>query len=154
MPRSITTLAFLVLVTSRGAIAQGSIGGTWRTEFEVGIRVVNGVESSEGKRHARITLQVKGDSVLGTWQNVDSVGVAMGDPRPLRGIVSDGGARIETVVPTEMVMRTQDGEQRIQATLTYLLTVRGDTLAGTQQWIAVDHSDRGPARPFTAVRAR
>lgn len=154
MPRSITTLAFLVLATSRGATAQGSIAGTWRTDFNVGIRVINGVESSEGKRHAQITFQVKGDSVLGTWQNVDTVGAAMGDPRPLRGVVTDGSARIQTIVPTEMVMRTQDGEQRLQATLFYVVSVRGDSLVGTEQWIALDHSDRGPTRPFTAVRAR
>lgn len=154
MPRSIRTLAFLVLVTSRGALAQSPIAGTWRTEFNVGIRVINGVESSEGKRQARITFQMKGDSVLGTWQNVDTVGAAMGDPRPLRGIVTDSGVRIQTIVPTEMVMRTQDGEQRLQANLFYVVSVRGDSLVGTEQWIALDHSDRGPMRPFTAVRAR
>ena len=152
MHRLVPSLALVLLAVPRGAVAQGSIAGTWRTEFDVGIRIVNGVESSEGKRHARITFQVKGDSIQGTWQNVDTLGAAVGAPRPLRGVVTDSGARIESVTPTAITMRRQGDEQHLLATMNYVLTVRGDTLVGTEQWVALDHSDRGPMRPFGAKR--
>jgi hypothetical protein len=149
-----STLALLILAAPRGAVAQTSLAGRWRTAFDVGIRVVDGVESSEGKGHARITLEVKGDSVVGQWLNIDSPGGAPRTPRPLRGVVTDSGARLETVEPREVVLRTPDGEQHFQTTMTYTFRLRGDSLVGTEQWIAVDHSSRGPLRPFVATRER
>jgi hypothetical protein len=146
-----STLALLVLAASRGADAQTSLAGRWRTEFDVGIRVIDGVESSEGKGQARITLQTKGDSIIGTWLNLDPPGGAPA-ARPLRGVVTDSGARLETVEPREVVLRTPDGEQHFQTTTTYTFRVRGDSLVGTTQWIAVDRTTRGPARPFVATR--
>ena len=143
-----TTSLVLLMLT------QATISGSWRTEFDVGIRVVNGVESSESKGHARISLQLKADSVLGTWQTLDPAGAAMGEPRPMRGIATPGGARIETVIPRDVVLRTPDGEQRIPSRIFYVLTLRGDSLVGTEQWVALDHSTRGPTRPFTATRER
>ena len=145
----IPTMFFVLLI-----LTQATISGTWRTEFAVGIRVVNGVESSETKGHARITLELKADSVLGTWQNLDTSGAAQGEARPLLGIATPGGARIETVVPREVVLRTPDGEQRIPSRIFYVLTLRGDSLVGTERWVALDNSAQGPTRPFTATRER
>lgn len=147
-------VAVLVLTGPRLMVAQSPVAGTWIAEFDVGIRIQNGVESSAGKGHARVTLAVKGDSVSGIWQNLGLNGAPSGDPRPIRGAVAGGGVKLETATPREIVMRTPDGETRIQAILTYDLTVRSDSLVGTEQWVAVDRSSRGPVRPFAATREK
>lgn len=127
--------------------------GTWFTEFDARVEVVNGVESVT-KGHARLDFTVQGDSIHGTWQNLDTAGTASGPARQLAGAVTNTGARIETLTPTEMVRMSMSGETRTQAIMNYVVKVHGDSLVGTVQWVAVDHSSQGPARGFTATRTR
>jgi len=133
--------------------AQASVAGTWLTEFDIGIRNENGVETSMGKRQATITLTLKGDSVLGSWQVLpDSSGKAPA-PIKLRGIRSSTKVTLQAD-PVERTVRMNDDEQRLQMTSTYAFDLRGDELVGTTRNIFSDHSFDGPERSFSAKRAK
>ncbi len=93
-----------------------------------------------------------GDSIHGTWQNLGTTGASDGPPRPLAGTLTSAGAHIEALKPSEIVMRTMGGETHTQAVMNYTVAVHGDSLVGTEHWVAVDHSPQGPARRFTATR--
>jgi hypothetical protein len=148
------SIALLFVALPQLGSAQSSLAGAWLTEFDTAIRVVNGVESSEGKRRAQIDFQVSGDSIHGTWQNLDGAGAPQGGPRPMHGVLTAAEAHVEMVRPTQLVIRDPDGEREVQAIMTYSLAVRGDSLLGTVQWVALDHSSRGPIRPFAATRKK
>jgi hypothetical protein len=131
--------------------AQGPIAGTWVTEFDAQVRIVNG-SASTVKGHARIELRVSGDSIHGTWQNLNATGAADGPARPLGGSVTSTGAHFEALTPSEIVRRTMDNETHTQVVMNYDVAVHGDSLVGTEQWVAVDHSSKGETRRFTATR--
>src|ERR1043165_8244736 len=68
MAKRIAVLAAVTaLLIPQLARAQASIAGKWSTEFDIGIRNENGVETSMGKRQATLVLTMKGDSIFGTW---------------------------------------------------------------------------------------
>jgi hypothetical protein len=143
-------VAALIGGTTPGAAgAQGSVAGTWLTEFPLRLRNINGVVSSDGTGHARISLTIKGDSVIGTWQVTD--GDVAPPARMLRGTLSNGKARVESE-PSEATLRGPDGEQKVLMKTVYEFTAKGDALDGTQTVEAVDGSHTGPARPFSAKR--
>jgi hypothetical protein len=143
----------LAIAIPRAGRAQGTVAGTWITEFDIGIRNVDGEETSLGKRQARIVLQLKGDSVTGTWQALaDSTGPAA-TPMQLRGRVADGKVELQTE-PIERVLRVNDDEQRVKMISSYSFVVQGDTLDGTVQIRSLDGSFEGNARPFSAKREK
>ena len=131
--------------------AQVTIAGTWFTEFDAQVRIVNG-SASTVKGHARIELQVSGDSIHGTWQNLNATGAADGPARALAGTLTTSGARFQALKPSEVVRRTMDTETHTQVVMNYDVGVHGDSLIGTEQWVAVDHSSQGETRRFTATR--
>jgi hypothetical protein len=142
-----------VLVTSFAVrlSAQATVAGTWFTEFDAQVRVVNG-SASTVKGRARLELQVSGDSIHGTWQTLNATGAADGPARPLGGALSTSGAHFEALRPSEVVQRTMDNETHTQVIMNYDVAVHGDSLVGTVHWVAVDHSSQGEMRPFTALR--
>ncbi len=131
--------------------AQAAVAGTWLTEFDAQVRVVNGAQSVV-KGHARIELRVSGDSIYGTWQNLNAAGAADGPGRALGGSLTSGGAHFEALTPSEIVERTMDNETHTKVVMNYDVAVHGDSLVGTEQWVAVDHSSKGETRRFTATR--
>lgn len=135
----------------RGAAAQGTLAGKWTTEFDIGIRSENGVETSMGKRQATMTLTVRGDSVLGTWQVVpDSGGVAPPSIR-LTGTRVGNKATIQAE-PVERTVRINDDEQRVKLVSVYSFELKGDELVGTTRVTSPDGSIDRPERPFSAKR--
>jgi hypothetical protein len=58
--RRFAAVAMLALASAvpRPAVAQASVASTWLTEFDIGIRNENGVETSLGKRQAQPLLDV------------------------------------------------------------------------------------------------
>lgn len=131
--------------------AQAAIAGTWFTEFDAQVRIVNGAESVV-KGHARIELAVSGDSIHGTWQTLNATGAADGPARPLGGTITTSGAHFEALKPNDVVRRTMDNETHTRVIMRYDVAVHGDSLVGTEQWVAVDHSSQGETRRFTATR--
>lgn len=131
--------------------AQTTIAGTWFTEFDAQVRIVNGAQSTV-KGHARIELTVTGDSIHGTWQNLNATGTAAGPARALAGSVTSSGAHFAATQPSEIVQQEMDSETHTQVIMDYDVAIHGDSLVGTEQWVAVDHASRGAARRFTATR--
>ena len=115
------------------------------------MRIVNG-SASTVKGHARIELHVSGDSIHGTWQNLNATGAADGPSHPLGGTLTSGGAHFEALKPSEIVRREMDNETHTQVVMRYDVAVHGDSLVGTEHWVAVDHSSQGETRAFTATR--
>ena len=151
MRRSFGLVLILASTLAIPLSAQATVAGTWFTEFDAQVRIVNGFESTV-KGHARIELQVSGDSIHGTWQNLNATGAADGPVRSLGGTLTTSGAHFEALKPSEVVQRTMDNETHRQVVMSYDVAVHGDSLVGTVQWVAVDHSSKGETRRFTATR--
>jgi hypothetical protein len=151
--RTFTILAVVALAGTglRPVKAQGSVAGKWSTEFDIGIRNENGVETSMGTRAATMTLSVKGDSVFGTWQAAaDSTG-KLPAAIHLSGTTGGSKARLRSE-PVERTVRMNDEEQKVKMFTTYVLAVDGDKIDGTSTVAALDGSFEANPRPFSAKR--
>jgi hypothetical protein len=150
-------MAIAVAVFTVGAYqplaAQASPAGTWATDFDIGIRNENGVETSMGKRAATMTLTLQGDSVFGKWQvAADSSGAAPA-PIKLKGVRAGNKVALQAE-PVERTVRMNDDEQRVKMVTTYTLELKGDSLEGTTRVAALDGSFEGGDRPFLAKRTK
>lgn len=145
-------LAFAV-VALHGVAAQGPVAGNWRTEFDTGIRSVNGVETSTGKRQARIVLRLTGDSVTGTWQALADSTAPAGKAIQLRGKIAGGRVQLQAD-PVEHVRMINGDQQRVRMIDSYSFVLHGDVLEGTVQTRSVDGSFERNARPFSAKREK
>ena len=154
--RAMAMVPGLVLVGltagAQPAPAQGTIAGSWSTEFDIGIRMENGVESSMGKRQATMKLMLQGDSVFGIWQ-VAAQGGATPSPVRLRGTRSGNKLSLRAD-PVAHTMNMGDGDRRVELVATYSLEVRGDSLVGTSRDTTNDGSFDSPERPFSATRIK
>jgi len=133
--------------------AQGSIAGNWVMEFDTGIRNVNGVEESLGKRQARLVLAVQGDSITGTWQPLADSAGRLGAKVRLHGKLAAGKATLETE-PVARTVRINDDEREVKVVTSYAFAIRGDALDGTMTNRALDGSFEGNPRPFLAKREK
>ncbi len=149
---AVLTLALLA-TAGRTASAQGDVAGIWRTEFDIGIRSENGVETSMGKREATMTLTLKGDSVYGTWQVVAPEGATAPPQIRLSGIRSGNKVTLQSE-PVERTVRMNDEEQRVKMISGYTFEVSSDALTGTTRTWAADHAFDPPERPFSAKRVK
>jgi hypothetical protein len=143
----------LVGLAPRPGTAQSGLAGTWITEFDIGIRNENGVETSMGKRQATLILAVAGDSVTGTWQpKGDGNGPA---PSALHVRGTRSGAKVALAGdPVERTVSINGDDQRVKMMTTWSFELRGDTLEGTTRTRALDGSFEGTDRPFTAKREK
>jgi len=151
MRRPFSLVATLLCAIGIPLSAQATVAGTWFSEFDAQTRIVNGAVSTV-KGHARIDLQVSGDSIHGTWQPLNAMGAADGPARALAGTITTDGAHFQATKPTEIVRREMDNETHTKVIMNYDVSVHGDSLVGTEQWVAVDHTTQGEARRFTATR--
>lgn len=154
MTKLVATAALaLVSLAAKPGAAQSGPAGTWTTEFDIGIRNENGVETSMGKRQATMTLTLKGDSVVGTWLVAAETGAPAPAPIKLWGTVSGTRVVLQTE-PVERTVRINDDEQRVRMVSSYSFDVRGDSLVGTTRVSAPDHAFDSPDRPFLATRLK
>ncbi len=126
--------------------------GTWTIEFVRGIRNDNGEETVD-KGHARVTLELRGDSVLARWQALepDRDGKPV-PPRTMRGTVA-GNHVVLTDHRQGRVSRNGD-ESTIEMTVTFDLTFAGDTLTGTQAASSADGTISSDPRPVSGKREK
>jgi hypothetical protein len=82
----LTVLLAATLIAPAAAEAQ-DIAGKWTATYPRGIRNINGVEEAE-MGTATITLEVKGDSVFGSWHPQNTARPAQ--PRALKGTFTNG----------------------------------------------------------------
>jgi hypothetical protein len=158
VPRIVTATALaLALATPSlqpvGAQSVAAVAGKWTAEFELGMRNENGVVSSTGSGKARITLDVQGDSVIGTWVTLEPANMAAAPARPLRGVFANGVLRLQTE-PTERRIMLNDNAMNLKMITRYELKLDGDTLTGTTQQVALGGEVDPPARPFKALREK
>jgi hypothetical protein len=99
----------LTIVAAQSGSAQGTATGKWIFEFNRRVTEENNVVTESDPARVRLTIDVAGDSVTGSWQLIGSDGIAVNGPvRFIHGHVSNGRFRIETE-PPESVLR---GRQR------------------------------------------
>jgi len=146
-------LVAAMLSTSTALHAQNTAAGKWIAEFEVGMRNVNGEVSSTGTGRARMTLELRGDSVFGTWEVLDPAPPAGAATRPLKGTIANGVLKLETEVAERRIMMNET-EQRIKMVTRYELTIQGDSISGTVRQVALGGEIEPPSRPFKAVREK
>jgi hypothetical protein len=82
----LTVLLAATLIAPAAAEAQ-DIAGKWTATYPRGIRNINGVEEAEVGT-AIVTLEVKGDSVFGSWHPQNTPRPAQ--PRALKGTFTNG----------------------------------------------------------------
>jgi hypothetical protein len=142
------TLVVLALLVATPLIAQErGITGAWITEFDRMMRNEGGVIATGDRARARLVLQQKGDSVIGTWETL-TPGNAQRPPRQLRGTISGDKVTLTSAFEARI---NRNGEESVRTiTMVYDLTVNGDKLEGTM----TDRSPGAdmPARPFVATR--
>lgn len=147
--KRMSLLAAFALTVAAPLSAQG-IDGTWFTEFERQVRNQDGVVSGGDKTKAKITLQQKGDSLIGTWEIVPAAGQPTPPARTVRGAFKDGRG---TLVSEFEARRNINGEESVaKITVTYDFTVSGDRLEGTSKTRSPDMEM--PPRPFSAWREK
>ncbi len=132
--------------------AQG-INGNWIAEFDRTVRSENGDVTTADKGKARLVLNQKGDSVIGTFQVVDPPVGPDGRAttvRPLRGTISGNKVSLQTEAEAR---RSMNGEESVhKTTVIYDLILEADKLDGTM--VAKSANMTMPARPFSARREK
>ena len=127
---------------------QDGVAGTWVTEFPR--RVVNGEGSDFAK--ARLTLEVKGDSVFGTYQVFEPAADPAPPARRLKGTNVNGTLTLEGE-PMEARVRMGGGDDSpVMMRQTYVLKVANGELTGTIEAASTDGTINARPRPFTAKR--
>jgi len=135
------------------ARAQGTIAGKWTTDYPTGIRNENGEVAVSSSRPATMTLTLKGDSVLGTWQLSAPAGGAA--PAALHMVGKRTGTKF--VLQDDAVERTVnmgEGPKQVKMFTRWEFEVKGDVLEGVQHNLSPDGSFEGPELPFTAKRVK
>ena len=145
------TAAMLALAST--VHAQAPVAGNWIAEFELGMRNENGVITSMGTGKARVALTLKGDSVFGTWQNLEPAETANAPARALKGVLANGVLKLESDVEERRVRRN-DEETSLKMITRYEVKLEGDVMTGTSQNVALGGEFSPPARPFKATREK
>lgn len=144
---------FLVaaLAAAPFATAAAQVSGTWSVEYVRGVRNLNGEEEVlRGK--AKVWLQQKGDSVTGTWEQVDPAPRQAG-ARKVWGVVSNGTVKLQAE-PTEAIRNENGVEEKVKIFNSYELRIDGDTVTGTQSTKSEDGSIAPPPRPVNGTRIK
>ncbi len=147
-----------LLVTALGAGAglaplaaaaqQPAPAGTWTVEFVRAIR-----DDVEEKGHARMVLELRGDSAQAQWQALQpGPGGQVPPTLELRGTVA-GNHVVLTGRQQARIMRNGD-ESTVGVTVTFDFTVDGDKLTGTRSATSDDGLLAGDARPISGVREK
>lgn len=146
--------AVLLIGLATPAAAQ-TVSGNWITEFDRILRNENGTVSGGGeKARARLALQQKGDSVVGTWQLISAVPPGRPAPavRNLRGTIA--GDKVTLVSDPSEARLNRDGQESVvKMTTTYEFTIGKDALKGSMV-VSSDQDGPLPAREFSAWREK
>jgi hypothetical protein len=152
LPLASVVASAVLLVLPIGANAQSAVSGSWNVEFPRRVENDGSGERVTEYGHALLVLEIKGDSVIGTWKSLDP-GPNAAVSRRLAGTSSGGKLRLVSE-PFEAVMRSPDGESRVKLVGTYDLEIQGDALTGTQQMSPQDGGQQGPSLPVKGTRSK
>ena len=117
-----------LLATAMSVQAQSAnVAGKYKVEFDSQMRMGSGGVQVAGRSPAMLVLEVRGDSVFGSWQ-------AINDRNPPARKLA-GKMRGDTVVvlsePSERTMNMNGESVTMKMADEFKLTVRGDAIAGT-----------------------
>ncbi len=146
-----TLLATAAFITPAGAKAQ-DIAGKWTVEYPRAVRNINGVVQPEDIGTALLTIETKGDSVMGSW-------LAQNTPNPtartLRGTFKNGVINL-IGDPVEATIRRGDGGIEETSTVRmftyYEGTLKDGAIEGTFRGESADRSVQMPAVKWKAKR--
>ena len=154
--RQVVALAFVAAAASFSfpisAHAQAGVSGSWQVDFPRRVENDGSGERVTEYGHALLVLEIKGDSVFGTWKSIDP-GPTPAVARRLAGTSAGGKLRLVSE-PFEAIMRSPDGESRVKLIGTYDLQIEGDALTGSQQMTPQDGGPQGPALPIKGTRSK
>jgi hypothetical protein len=150
----LAAITLVALTVTRAAAAQAGVAGRWIFEFNRRVSNMNGELTESDPAKVRLTLEQRGDSVIGTWQQVSPAEDPMPKPRALRGVIANGKVRLVSE-PSEGRVHDGGGEVRKVSVITTLeFTVSGDDLSGTRKAAVAGEEMGGEGLPFKAVRER
>jgi hypothetical protein len=141
-----------MIVTPAVAQAQTAtpLAGTFVFEQRLMFRDgVNAMQEQKGEAH--LTLEQKGDSVLGTWQVYVADASRTIAPTLLRGTITNGTIRLRTpTLPAHM--QGPDGDVALETYQEYVLTIRGDEITGAIHTYSTNANVEIPARAISGKR--
>jgi hypothetical protein len=167
VPAVCATLA--TLASMPGSLhAQSKVTGKWLVRYEHEVR--SGHMGSGPSRvvtdSVHVTLRQKGDSIVGEWQAIASIGETPANPRTLIGVFRGETARLEidpSVAATdgyfaemgrELVEFIKEHVHGIQPTTAKLeLSLRGDSLIGSR-WSSSPDGTETTRRSLVGVREK
>jgi hypothetical protein len=133
-----------------------NVAGKWAVEYPTRVRATaGGAAEAETMGQAELTLEVKGDSVSGVWQALNTPAPAK--PRNVKGTFSNG--RINFVSdPTEATIRRGfsgggEEEQKIMMTTYFEGTVKDGAIDGLMYSESDDHAIKSSPLKWTAKPA-
>lgn len=132
--------------------AQG-VAGTWTWEVQTRIRRdASGTTPTGDKSQAQLVLDVRGDSVFGTY-TVSRPGATETAPVPreVRGTVN--GNKVVFSLTQQGRVNINGEERESQMTATYTLTINGDEITGVIETTSPDLPVSIPPRTFSGRRA-
>jgi hypothetical protein len=152
MKARIGYLAVLVLLWPASVQAQAAnIAGTYVVDFDSRVQMTAAGAEVTGRGKARMTLELRGDSVFGTWQVLDAPDAR--PPRALRGALQDGKVKL-SAEPTEAVLNVNGEEQRRTIRQNFIATITGDEIRGTIESDSPMPGMSGITRKFEGKREK
>ena len=140
----------LAALASAGALEAQGVAGTYLVEYPAQVRSTNGAEEVVALGHARLVLQVKGDSLVGTWTITDRPDAK---PRGLRGTVQGNTVNFSTD-PTEGHVNMNGQVSTIKMFADYTATITGDEIKGTLKQHSEDGSIQSGERAWSGKREK
>ena len=152
MTRFVIAAVAALAVAPATALAQTAAPVRGTFVFEQSLMFRDGANAMQPqKAEAHLTLEQKGDSVIGTWQVVVVDNSRTIKPMELRGTVKDGTIKLRTE-PREARLQGPNGETTIETYQEYVLTIRGDEIVGTIHTYSTDANVEIPSRDITGKR--
>jgi hypothetical protein len=154
-PFKILSTLFVSAALFMPAVAESqNVAGKWIAEYPRAVRNVNGVASGEEQAVAILTIEVKGDSIVGTWHAQNTPNPSA--PRAFRGTYS-GGKIVFAGEPVTATIRraggSSEGNSSLQMVTFYEGTLKDGLIEGTFRSESTDQAVTTPAMKWTAKRA-
>ncbi|HEY0674022.1 MAG TPA: hypothetical protein VGD27_17225 [Longimicrobiales bacterium] len=130
------------------------IAGKWTAEYPRSVRNINGVTEAGEMGTALLTIEVRGDSIFGTWQVQHAPNPS--PPRKFSGTYSNGKIAF-TAEPSETRIRRSmggggDNESTMKIIIRYEGTLKDGVIEGTFIGESEDQTVRMPPVKWTAKR--
>ena len=146
----LTVLLATTLIAPAATEAQ-DIAGKWTAAYPRGIRNINGVEEAE-MGTAIVTLEVKGDSVFGSWYPQNTPRPAQ--PRALKGTFTNGKLTLVAEATEATIRRggAMSGGETIKLVGYFEAEFKDGVLEGTMRSESADGTVRNGPHKWSARR--